>query len=277
MAQRYTEYHFIVAPKEPWEEILLAQLQLVPFESFLTEENGIKAYIPAHLNTEELLEGVTLLKESKVSIHYEQKDIAPVNWNVQWESSFQPVFIKKNCVIRADFHPHQGKKYELIINPKMSFGTGHHPTTLMMAEYALEEKLQYAKVLDMGCGTGVLAILASKKGASEIVAIDHDPWCIENTIENAAANACTNIQAREASSLNTTEAQYDIIFANINRNILLEQIPSYSKSLNDKGVLFLSGFYTGEEALLEEQCKKENLILISRKENESWVAMKFQK
>ncbi|MGB1535339.1 MAG: 50S ribosomal protein L11 methyltransferase [Flavobacteriaceae bacterium] len=277
MAERYTEYHFIVTPKEPWEEILFAQLQLLPFESFLSSEEGLKAYLPTHLNSHQLLKEVALFKEKRVSITYSKKNITPENWNAKWESSFQPVMIGENCVIRADFHPPQGKTYELIINPKMSFGTGHHPTTLMMAEYALEEKLQNARVLDMGCGTGVLAILASKKGASKIEAIDIDPWCIENTTENAWANACTNIYAFKASQLSTTKAEYDIIFANINRNILLEQIPSYSKALTEKGRLLLSGFYTEDELLLEEQCKKENLTLVSRKENELWVALKFQK
>lgn len=277
MVQQYTEYYFKISPKDPWEDILLAQLQLLSFESFLAVEDGLKAYIPSNLNSKKLLETIAVLKDSKVKIHYTQKEIAPENWNAKWESSFQPVYIGDNCVIRADFHREEGKPLELIINPKMSFGTGHHPTTLMMAEFALEEDFNGAKVLDMGCGTGILAILASKLGASLIEALDLDPWCIENTTENAQKNNCNNIQTEIASSLKSTHSKYQFIFANINRNTLLEQIPSYSKSLKEKGILLLSGFYKEEEELLVAKCKKANLALISRKKQESWVALKFKK
>ena len=180
-------------------------------------------------------------------------------------------------MIRADFHESQGKTYELIINPKMSFGTGHHPTTHMMMEFVLEETLSDKTVLDMGCGTGVLGILASKKGAQAIDAIDFDAWCVENTIENAKTNGCKNIRSSQAAFLESTRPTYDAIFANINRNVLLEQIPSYSQALKVGGSLFLSGFYNSDVNFLQQACQKENLTLISTKEKEQWCALKFIK
>ena len=277
MALAYVEYRFSISPKNPWEEILLAELQELPFESFLSTEKGLNAYVPASLHQDNFIESIALLKRKEVQIEVAVSNIAPKNWNAIWESEFHPIFIGDDCVIRADFHDGQHKKFELIVNPKMSFGTGHHPTTHMMMEFVLEESLNNKRVLDMGCGTGVLGILASKKGASTVDAIDYDPWCVDNTIENAAANLCKNINAIQGDTLDEEQPIYDFIFANINRNVLTEHIPSYCKALKPEGALFLSGFYHGDIKLMESSCQKENLTLIASKERETWCALKFTK
>ena len=277
MAEDYLEYRFTVYPKSPWEDILLSQLQQLPFDSFLTTEEGLNAYLPKKQDKESLLDSVVLLNHESVQIEFTVTEIPPENWNAKWESEFQPIFVGSDCVIRADFHESQGKTYELIINPKMSFGTGHHPTTHMMMEFVLEETLSDKTVLDMGCGTGVLGILASKKGTRAIDAMDSDAWCVENTIENAKTNGCKNIRSSQAAILESTRATYDAIFANINRNVLLEQIPSYGQALKVGGSLFLSGFYKNDINFLQQSCQKENLTLISTKEKEQWCALKFVK
>jgi ribosomal protein L11 methyltransferase len=277
MAEDYLEYRFTVYPKNPWEDILLSQLQQLPFDSFLSTEEGLNAYLPKKQDKESLLDSVVLLNHESVQIEFTVTEIPPENWNAKWESEFQPIFVGSDCVIRADFHESQGKTYELIINPKMSFGTGHHPTTHMMMEFVLEETLSDKTVLDMGCGTGVLGILASKKGTRAIDAMDSDAWCVENTIENAKTNGCKNIRSSQAAILESTRATYDAIFANINRNVLLEQIPSYGQALKVGGSLFLSGFYKNDINFLQQSCQKENLTLISTKEKEQWCALKFIK
>ena len=277
MAKIYIEYSFSIMPKTPWEDILNAELQELPFESFLTTEQGLNAYVPIDLHFDNFLESIKLLKHPGVDIQYSIKEIAPENWNAKWEAEFHPITIADHCIIRADFHENQGKQYEIIINPKMSFGTGHHPTTHMMLEYVLEESLSNQRVLDMGCGTGVLGILASKKGARIVDAIDYDPWCVENTIENATKNDCKNIRAIQASSLEENKSEYDFIFANINRNILMDQISSYSKALKPSGKLFFSGFYLKDIEALQKKCESEYLTLVFTKERETWCALKFVK
>ena len=277
MAEDYLEYRFTVYPKNPCEDILLSQLQQLPFDSFLSTEEGLNAYLPKKQDKESLLDSVVLLNHESVQIEFTVTEIPPENWNAKLESEFQPIFVGSDCVIRADFHESQGKTYELIINPKMSFGTGHHPTTHMMMEFVLEETLSDKTVLDMGCGTGVLGILASKKGTRAIDAMDSDAWCVENTIENAKTNGCKNIRSSQAAILESTRATYDAIFANINRNVLLEQIPSYGQALKVGGSLFLSGFYKNDVNFLQQSCQKENLTLISTKEKEQWCALKFIK
>ena len=277
MAQNYIEYQFTVVPKEPWEEILLAALQELPFESFDHSETSLLAYVPEMLHFEGFLNSISLFEDPSISISVEKKTIKPVNWNAKWESEFQPIVIGDNCVVRADFHPDQGKRFELIINPKMSFGTGHHQTTHMMLDFALSESFEGKSILDMGCGTGVLAILASMKGAVSVDAIDLDPWCIENATENALKNNCSNVNCVLGSSLTKDIPTYGLIFANINRNILLEQISSYSLALIEGGVLLLSGFYQSDIESLRQCCEAEGLSYVEEKQKGDWCALKFVK
>jgi ribosomal protein L11 methyltransferase len=277
MAQNYIEYQFTVVPKEPWEEILLAALQELPFESFDHSETSLLAYVPEMLHFEGFLNSISLFEDPSISISVKKKTIKPVNWNAKWESEFQPIVIGDNCVVRADFHPDQGKRFELIINPKMSFGTGHHQTTHMMLDFALSESFEGKSILDMGCGTGVLAILASMKGAVSVDAIDLDPWCIENATENAIKNNCSNVNCILGSSLTKDIPTYGLIFANINRNILLEQISSYSLALIEGGVLLLSGFYQSDIESLRQCCEAEGLSYEEEKQKGDWCALKFVK
>jgi ribosomal protein L11 methyltransferase len=277
MAQNYIEYQFTVVPKEPWEEILLAALQELPFESFDHSETSLLAYVPEMLHFEGFLNSISLFEDPSISISVKKKTIKPVNWNAKWESEFQPIVIGDNCVVRADFHPDQGKRFELIINPKMSFGTGHHQTTHMMLDFALSESFEGKSILDMGCGTGVLAILASMKGAVSVDAIDLDPWCIENATENALKNNCSNVNCVLGSSLTKDIPTYGLIFANINRNILLEQISSFSLALIEGGVLLLSGFYQSDIESLRQCCEAEGLSYEEEKQKGDWCALKFVK
>jgi ribosomal protein L11 methyltransferase len=277
MPKNYIEYSFSVIPSDPWEEILLAQLHSLPFESFENSEGFLKAYVPEDLHYDAFLDSIDLLSNSEVTITFEKKTIEPINWNAKWESEYHPILISENCIVRADFHHTQGKKFELIINPKMSFGTGHHQTTHMMLSFALAEDFIGKHVLDMGCGTGVLAILASLKGAARVDAIDLDPWCIENTIENSQANNCNNIFTFLGEVLSISKPTYNFIFANINRNVLLEQIHSYVSALKPEGVLLLSGFYADDIFNLKECCENEGLSLVEEKQKKSWRALKFIK
>ena len=277
MAQNYIEYQFTVVPKEPWEEILLAALQELPFESFNHSETSLLAYVPEILHFEGFLNSISLFEDPSISISVKKKTIKPVNWNAKWESEFQHIVIGDNCVVRADFHPDQGKRFELIINPKMSFGTGHHQTTHMMLDFALSESFEGKSILDMGCGTGVLAILASMKGAVSVDAIDLDPWCIENATENALKNNCSNVNCVLGSSLTKDIPTYGLIFANINRNILLEQISSFSLALIEGGVLLLSGFYQSDIESLRQCCEAEGLSYEEEKQKGDWCALKFVK
>ena len=277
MPKNYIEYSFLVVPSDPWGDILLAELQSLPFESFQNTEGHLKAYVPEDLYYDSFIDSIDLLNNNKVTITFEKKIIEPINWNAKWESEFHPILIGEDCVVRADFHNPQEKKFELVINPKMSFGTGHHQTTFMMLSFALDDDFTGKRVLDMGCGTGVLAILASLKGAKRTDAIDNDPWCIENTAENIQTNNCNNVYVSLAELISVSKPTYDIIFANINRNILLEQIPSYYTALKPKGFLFLSGFFEADISILNECCQKEGLYLVDKKQKDSWRALKFVK
>ena len=277
MPKNYIEYSFLVLPSDPWEEILLAELQSLPFESFENSEGFLKAYVPEDLYFDTFLDTIDVLNHDEVTITFEKKIIEPVNWNAKWESEFHPILIGDDCVVRTGFHDKQDKKFELVINPKMSFGTGHHQTTYMMLSFALTENFTGKRVLDMGCGTGVLGILASLKGAESTDAIDNDSWCIENTAENVQTNNCTNVSVFLGELISVSEPTYDIIFANINRNVLLEQIPSYAAALKPKGILFLSGFFEADLFSLNECCQNEGVYLVEKKQKDSWRALKYAK
>jgi ribosomal protein L11 methyltransferase len=214
---------------------------------------------------------------NEFDISFTQTEIEQVNWNVEWEKNFHPIIVNEQCGVRAPFHPKPDVTYDIVIEPKMSFGTGHHATTHMMIEFLLEQDLQGKKVLDMGCGTGVLAIVAEKRGASQLDAIDIDNWCYQNTQENVERNECSKIEAFEGGAELLQDRHYDVIIANINRNILLEDMPSYNRSLNAGGELYLSGFYSGDIPVIKAECEKHGLEYEDFKEREEWVALKFYK
>ena len=278
MSHTYLEYHFKVNPPQPWTEILIAELGELGFESFVEQEDGVKAYIQKGDWNEGILDGVFVLSSSEVEIEHTFKEIAQVNWNAEWEKNFDPIVVDDTCAVRAPFHKAYNVPYEIIIEPKMSFGTGHHETTFMILSYLLKHDLEQQTVLDMGCGTSVLAILAEMRGAGRVDAIDIDEWCVENSEENIQHNNCKNIKVQlgDASAIPSQET-YDTIIANINRNILLTDMPVYERALKKGGTLFLSGFYQNDLPLISEACEKLGLSLVDSKERNEWIAAQFVK
>ncbi len=273
----YIEYTFTITPKEPASEILIAELGSVGFESFVETENGVIAYIQKDDHSSTVLEDIYILSSNEFSISYTQKEVAQTNWNAEWEKNFTPIQVNDLVSIRAPFHENPNLQYDIVIEPKMSFGTGHHETTHMMIQHLLELDLKDKKTLDMGCGTGILAIFAEMKGAKPIDAIDIDNWCYENSIENVKRNNCSEISVYEGDSSLLHDKKYDVIIANINRNILLADMEIYTNCLNEKGVLLLSGFYKEDISIIDDEVSKYNLKLEKTIERNNWVALKYNK
>jgi len=277
MPVNYIEFKFKIDPPQPGSEILIAELGYAGFESFVENEDGITAYIPAEEFDEEVFAGIHILHSNEFEISYTSDKIEQVNWNVEWEKNFNPIVVDERCSVRAPFHEKPDTDFDIVIEPKMSFGTGHHATTHMMLQFILNNDWEGKTVLDMGCGTGVLAILTEMKGAAEVDAIDIDNWCYLNTLENVERNGCENIKVYEGGAELLKNRKYDMILANINRNILLEDMTFYASSLNSGGKLFLSGFYTQDIAAIEEECNKYRLNPTDKLEKEKWAAISFQK
>lgn len=278
MSNTYIGYHFIIEPVELGSEILIAELGETNFESFVENENGVSAYIQKELWSETILEDIYILQNSEFKITYTFEEIEQVNWNEEWEKNFSPIDVDGICHVRAPFHETTNAQFEIVIEPKMSFGTGHHETTHMMIQHLLELDLTNKKTIDMGCGTAILAILAEMKGAQPIDAVDIDNWCYLNSIENAERNNCKHISVYEgdASWLNKGQ-KYDVFIANINRNILLNDMVTYVNCMNDNSTLLLSGFYNEDIPAIQECCEKLGLKYQSKKEKNNWVALQFIK
>lgn len=283
--------------QEGWMEILTAELAEIGFDSFNEEETALLAYITETVFDEEAIHNL-------ISKYAELKDLFWIvtrmpeqNWNAIWESSYEPVLIAGRCYIRAPFHHpfkaigHEapgirdegrgnqdpGSGYEIIIEPKMSFGTAHHETTSMMIEALLEEDVTGQRVLDMGCGTAVLAILAHKMGADDVVAIDNDLWAFENAKENIMKNNAVSIHVIQGDVDAIPKKPFNLILANINRNILMEQIPAYETVLDTGGRILTSGFYTEDLPLIEACAMKSGLSLSGFRSKNNWVAAKFSR
>lgn len=272
----YIEYIFKVEPREPGTEILIAELGYAGFESFVETEEGVTAYIQKDDWNENILGDIEILKSEEFKISFQTSEIEQVNWNLEWEKNFDPIEVDSICTVRAPFHPKRNLDYEIVIEPKMSFGTGHHETTFMMLQFVLENNFNGKSVLDMGCGTAVLAILAEMRGATKIDAIDIDEWCFENSEENIQRNNCKNISVKLGGADLLLGMKYDIIIANINRNILLNDMKSYRDCLNPNGELYLSGFYNEDLPIITETCNKLGLDFVENKEKNRWVAAKFK-
>lgn len=273
----YIGYDFTVTPLQPAVEILIAELGYAGFESFVETETGVTAYIQKDEWRSDILEDIQILDSDEFEISFEFNEIEQVNWNAEWERNFNPIIVDDVCAVRAPFHEKFDTKYDIIIEPKMSFGTGHHETTHMMIQHILKNDFTDKTVLDMGCGTGVLAILAEMKGTKKLEAIDIDNWCYLNSVENVERNNCHKISVYEGDVSLLKNKAYDIIIANINRNILLQDIPEYATCLNAKGLLFLSGFYFDDIPVIEELCNKMNLKRVDTLQRNDWVALKFEK
>jgi len=273
----YLEFQFKIHPLQPGSEILIAELGYAGFESFVENEDGITAYIQSQEYKEEILEDIQILNSEEFEISFTSSEIEQVNWNSEWEKNFNPIIVADKCSVRAPFHEKPDTEYDIVIEPKMSFGTGHHATTHMMLQHILNNEWKGKSVLDMGCGTGVLAILAEMKGATSLDAIDIDNWCYLNTLENVERNNCKNISVYEGTAELLEGKHYDVVIANINRNILLEDIPTYSKCLSSGGKLFLSGFYTEDVPVIEDMCNKNGLKFENKLVQDNWTAASFIK
>lgn len=271
----YLGYYFNVDPPQPGTEILIAQLGYAGFESFVETEEGVTAYIQKDEWNAAILDNIQILTSDEFEISYTFEDIEPTNWNEEWEKNFNPIIVDDLCSVRAPFHDKPDTEYDIVIEPKMSFGTGHHETTHMMIQHILKNDFKDKSVLDMGCGTGVLAILAEMKGANTIDAIDYDNWCYLNSLENVERNNCNYITVLEGDASLLIDQQYDIIIANINRNILLNDMAAYVKCLKNNGILFLSGFYSDDVPIIEKECNKQGLNFVESLEKNNWVALKF--
>ena len=271
----YISYTFKIHPKEPATEILVAELGEIGFESFVENDDDLIAYIQQTDWNENILDDVFILNSNEFSISYEMEVIEQTNWNSEWEKNFNPIQVDDLVSIRAPFHENPNLKYDIVIEPKMSFGTGHHETTHMMIQHILETDFTNKKTLDMGCGTAILAILAEMKDAQPIDAIDIDNWCYLNSIENAERNNCKHISVYEGDASLLKGKKYDVIIANINRNILLNDMQQYVNCLNENGILFLSGFYTEDIPVISESCTAKGLTYVKQFERNNWVALKF--
>jgi ribosomal protein L11 methyltransferase len=270
----YFEVDFTIIPVNEGRDILLAILSNHQFESFLETETGVKAYVKQKdwkfINLDQLSSNIP----SNFRVSHQMVSIPYENWNQKWESSFDPIVVG-DYTVRAPFHPPSTTPFELIIEPKMSFGTGHHQTTMLMMNTALQMDFQNKTVLDMGCGTGILGILAARLGAKTILSVDIEPWCIENTLENASRNRCEEILEACLGDVDVICGTYDLIFANINRNILLRDIPKYTQHLHQQGVLLLSGFYSQDLNEITQKCMQNGLFLEAQTSLEAWICAKY--
>ncbi|WP_438965592.1 50S ribosomal protein L11 methyltransferase [Flavobacterium sp.] len=275
MSNNYIGYHFNIEPRDLGSEILMAELEETAFESFMETENGIDAFVQKELWSETILNNITILSNNEFTISYTFEEIEQVNWNEEWEKNFEAIDVDGTCHVRAPFHSKTDAQFDIVIEPKMSFGTGHHETTHMMIQHLLDMEIAGMKTLDMGCGTAILAILAEMKGAKPIDAIDIDNWCYLNSIENAERNNCSQITVYEGDAALLKDQKYDLIIANINRNILLNDMQAYVACLNPKGTILFSGFYNEDIPFIDASCTKNGLTFVKKLERNNWVSLKY--
>ncbi|MDD4554739.1 MAG: 50S ribosomal protein L11 methyltransferase [Bacteroidales bacterium] len=259
-------------------EIAMARLAAMGFESFSEVSDGFSAYIQDDQFDEKAMHSwLTALQEDQ-GVQYQVVKIPRRNWNEEWERAYDPVVVEGKCLVRAPFHkPADGMLYDIVIEPKMSFGTAHHATTALMIGLMMEEKLTGSTVLDMGCGTGVLAILASKMGASKVLAVDNDEWAYQNALENVEKNGCRGVTVLLGDITAVALSQFDLIAANINRNVLLNDIPAYAEILKPGGRLLMSGFYEEDIPQITEAAELAGLRHCLTKTMDRWTGIKFIK
>ena len=270
-------YQYQISTTPDLSELVLAFLQQLPFESFEETDYGWNAYIPS-ANLPDSMEMDLNVIRQKVSFTFEKAEIPDQNWNAVWESNFEPIIIDHFCGIRADFHPPiPDVLHEIVINPKMAFGTGHHETTYMMIQQMQGLDFAQKKVLDFGCGTGILAILASRLGASEIIGVEIEKPAFDNAIENITTNQTSNVKCIHGTLKNITESGYDIILANINRNVILTSLSSLYEKLNEGGILLVSGFLLADRELLLEHAGLQGFKMKKETQKHHWICIAFIK
>ena len=270
----YIEFKAIITPLEPGRDILVAELSELGYESFVETNEGVEAYIQVQDYKETDINHLQLISNPNFKIEYSTKLIEDQNWNAEWEKSFNLINVDNRCCIRAPFHNKINNiEYDIVIDPKMSFGTGHHETTYLMIKRLLDLELKDRYVLDMGCGTGVLAILAKLKKANYVEAIDIDEWAYNNTIENIRNNNCEDIDVRIGGAEQISNNGFGVILANINRNILTSDMDKYAFALNKGGDLLLSGFFSSDKEILLEATKKAKLELLYEEVKNDWMML----
>ncbi len=273
----YIEVAVTITPKDPFADVVISALGEIGFESFVETETGFLAYINGEVYTEGLEKTCWAWNMGGFEIESSAKTISRTNWNEEWEKNFESILVDDEVYIYAPFHPTRPEvKHQILIEPKMSFGTGHHETTHQMVQLMLKQNLENKRVLDMGCGTGILAILAAQKGAKHVVGIDIDDWSIENTIENAARNN-VEIETRLGGAEQLKDETFDVILANINLNILTTDMHQYCKVLAVGGLIMFSGFYVSDFETLNTEAKKNNLTCVDKMQREKWMAVIFVK
>ncbi len=273
----YIQFLAKVSPLVMGREILIAELAEIGFESFVDTEDGFEAYIQETDFDESNLEQISLLSNEEFKIDYTINKIAQQNWNEAWEKSFDPIFVDEKCMIRAPFHEKPTDNViDIIIEPKMSFGTGHHETTHLIVSRLLNLDLTDKTVLDMGCGTGILAILAKKRNCGKVLAIDNDEWAYTNSVENCERNN-VDIEVVLGDANQIKSNKFDVIIANINRNILLRDMHFYADALNINGLLLLSGFFSIDKEVLIEEANKIGLTLTFENTKNEWTMLEFDK
>ncbi|MCX2486499.1 50S ribosomal protein L11 methyltransferase [Pedobacter sp. MR2016-24] len=265
--------------KEYQQDLFINELADIGFNTFEDTHKGFAAFIDEDSYSHMHLNDVLVQFEDEFEYSYTVTEIEAENWNEEWEKNFEPLIVDDSCYVRATFHePQPQYQYEIVIDPKMAFGTGHHQTTTMMMQYILDTDVKGQSILDMGCGTGILAILASKKGARELTAIDNDEVCYLSAIENTELNNIDNIIAICGGKEVIPAHNYDIILANINRNILLDQIPVYAEVLKTGGLIFFSGFYEAPDLqMIKDACEAFQINYCDHKKIGDWVAAQFKK
>jgi len=270
----YVELKAIINPLEVGRDILVAELSEVGFESFVETEDGLEAYIQKSMYAEELIKDLDLFQNVNFKIDYTTKTIADQNWNAEWEKNFELINVEDECVIRAPFHDKlDAVEFDIVIDPKMSFGTGHHETTYLMIKRLLSLNLAGKNVMDMGCGTGVLAILAQMKRAHYVEAIDIDEWAYNNTLENVRNNNCNDIIVEMGGVEKISNTIFDVFIANINRNILLNDMSKYVDVLKSNGSLLLSGFFSSDKEMLLDEATKLNMELNYSESKNDWTML----
>jgi ribosomal protein L11 methyltransferase len=261
-------------------EILIAELAEAGFESFQELEEGFDAYIPKGLYNPEMVKGVIDKYTPGADISYSLKDVEMINWNEEWEKNYDPIVVDDQIIVRASFHkPDREYPYDIIINPKMSFGTGHHNTTYLMLGKQLTLEHGGKSVLDIGCGTGILAIMAKLRGAAYTEAFDIGDWCVENSEENFALNNCRDIKVQQGTVTGLTFVNtFDILLANINRNVLLEEIPHYPNLLRNRdSVLLVSGFFEEHIEDIRKVAESANLMIKDIRTRNDWALLELAK